>query len=453
MVRRGPARERPVRLLVRGAVWIGIYAALALAPLLVALLADPVPERRPYAVELGVACGLVAFSLIALELALVARIRAASDPFGTDVLMQLHRLAAVIALGFLVAHPLLLWRAGIVRASMFDPVSGPSAWRSGALAFWGCVALAATSLWRRRLRLPYELWRLVHRLLALVVVAAVLAHALGTGAYARSAAVSAAYWALAGLFLALAAWYLVVRPLALLRRPWEVAENRDEGADTRALVVRPVGHGGIAFEPGQFAWLTTGATPFHPQQHPISIASSAERAPDGRLEFAIKALGDWSRATVPSLAKGARVWIDGPFGAFTPDRVPAQGFVLIAGGIGIGPMRSMLLTLRDRGDPRPVLLVYAARNPSRTVFATELAELERAMPLRVVYVFEEPEPGWRGERGFVTEDVLRRHVPADPAHLQFFVCGPPPMLTALERALTALAVPQDRIHTERFDMG
>src|SRR5690606_16066534 len=170
---------------------------------------------------------------------------------------------------------------------------------------------------------------------------------------------------LAGYVLAFGAalvTYRVIRPLRMRSRPWTVVHNAAIGAGTHHLMVRPLGHSGFAFDPGQFAWLTTGRSPFSLQQHPLSIASSAEPLPDGSIEFAIRELGDWSRTVVPNLAPGGRVWVDGAFGAFTTERKAAQGFVMIAGGAGIAPMRSMLLTMRDRDDRRHVLLLYAAHD-------------------------------------------------------------------------------------------
>jgi predicted ferric reductase len=438
-------------LLLRGIVWAGAWLVLALAPLAVALLADPLDAGRPFATELGVACGFVAFALIALELALVSRLRAASEPFGTDVLMLLHRQLGLLALGFLVAHVALLARGGAGLA-LLDPLSALPLARYGAWAFLAVLAIVATSLLRRRLRLVYEAWQAVHVLGAALAVSAMLAHALAAGAYTSAPAVRAVLVLFAALFLALLLRYRLVRPLLLLRRPWEVAANRDEGADTRTLVLRPVGHAGLAFEPGQFVWLCTGRSPLLAGQHPLTISSSAEQDAERTLELSIKALGDWSRRDVPALAPGRRVWVDGPYGAFTPDRTPAQGFVLIAGGIGVTPMRSILLTLRDRGDRRPVWLFYAADRRARTVFGAELARLERELDLRLVHVFEHPEPDWQGERGYVTGAVLRRHLPPRLDHLQFFVCGPAPMMAALERDLRELGVRPGRIQTERFDM-
>jgi predicted ferric reductase len=236
------------------------------------------------------------------------------------------------------------------------------------------------------------------------------------------------------------------------RRPWEVVENRDDGASTRTLRVRPIGHDGFAFEPGQFAWLVTGASPWSSQAHPLSISSSSERGPDGSIEFSIKAVGDWSSVTVPAVPVGARVWVDGPFGAFTIDRRPAQGFVMIAGGSGIVPFRSMLLSMRDRGDRRHVVLIYAAHDESRAIFRDELAALGEAQGLDVVFVFEEPGPAWRGERGRISRDLLQRRLPPQFRRYGYFICGPAAMMDAVEPMLTGLGVPRGAIDTERFNV-
>lgn len=437
--------------LSRGLLGIGVYLGLVLGPLLAAALAPAPPVGRPFAVELGVAAGFVAFGLLSVELALVARLRAASDPFGTDVLMLVHRWMGLAALGFVAAHPLPFWGRGVGARSFVLP--GRSAVEaSGAVALWALVLLIGLALLRRRLSLSYEAWRVAHLALAVVVVAASLVHVRAIGGAVRAPLAWAVVHGWAAVFLALFVHYRLARPLLRWRRPWEVVANRDEGGDTRTLVLRPLGHRGLAFEPGQFVWLATGRTPLALDDHPISISSSAVLGADRSLELSIKALGDWSRERVPRLAPGHRVWLDGPFGAFTPDRVPAQGFVLIAGGIGITPLRSMLLTLRDRGDPRPVLLVHAAHDASRAVFAAELRRLEREMPLTLVPVREAPAPGEAAERGFVTAELLRRHLPADAGLRAFFVCGPGPMMDALEGTLAELGVPQERVRTERFDM-
>lgn len=432
---------------LRAVSWAGLYALALVFPLLVAALLDPVAAPRRFAIELAAAAGFVAWTVMTCEFGLVARLRAASKPFGTDALMRFHRLMGIAALGFLVAHVVL---SG-APASSLNPFRAGVRDGAGSLAFWAAVLLVATSVWRRRLRFPYEVWHVLHLLLSVAIVAGALLHVLDRGAYAAAPEVRAVVMGYAAVFGALLAWYRFVRPLQQWRCPWEVVENREEAGDTRTLTLRPHGHAGWAFDPGQFAWITIGRTPLG-QPHPISISSSSERPTDGTLQFSIKALGSWSGKRIPALGPGDRVWLDGPYGVFSIDAYPAQGFVLIAGGIGIAPIRSMLLTLRDRGDRRPVLLLCAAHDRSREIFADQVDRLRDELDLTVVRVYEEPGPDDAAERGYVTADVLRRHLPPWWRHAQYFVCGPGPMMDMVEAGLVELGVDDDRIQTERFDM-
>jgi predicted ferric reductase len=75
------------------------------------------------------------------------------------------------------------------------------------------------------------------------------------------------------------------------------------------------------------------------------------------------------------------------------------------------------------------------------------------MNLKVVYVLEHPCPGWRGEKGFITADVLLRNLPKHYRRFQYFVCGPKPMMDAMEKLLPEIGVQWRLVHTERFDMG
>ncbi len=434
----------------RASTILGLFVALALLPLCVAAAARHELGARDFVAALGLAAGFVAFALLALEFALVARVSWVSEPFGTDALALFHRQMGCLALAFAGAHTALLLGGGRASASFLDPLHGSWASRAGAIALWSAGLVVASALLRRKLPVSYELWRAAHRVLALVIVAGMLAHALLAGSASRASSVRFVLCSFALLVLVLVVRHRLLRPLALRRAPWEIVENRDEGASTRTLVIEPRGHAGLAFEAGQFVWLITGRSPFAREQHPLSIASSAVARERGRVELAIKALGDWSGTTVPAMRAGTRVWLDGPFGGFTPERVAAPGFVLIAGGIGITPMRSIVLTLRERRDPRPVILFHAARNRERAVFASELAALATER-FRWIAVFEERDPDPRAEAGFVDAALLARHLPAGFERWAFFVCGPPPMMDAIERALAQLSVDPERIHSERFD--
>lgn len=446
-----PHLRNGARAHTRGLPWLALYTLVVLAPAAVAVATDPYPAARPALVEASVALGLLATPIILAQFALVSRLGTTSRLFGIDALLQFHRGMGFLALGFAVLHPLLLSARGLPIAT-WSPFAGGAVTRSGAVALWALAALVVTSVLRRRLRLSYEGWRTVHLAFAVTIVAALVAHVVAVGGYGATAAGRVLLVAYVAAFAALVAGYRVLRPAAMRGRPWEVVDNAGIGAATRFLRVRPVGHAGLDFSPGQFAWLVTGGSPFSRQQHPLSMASSAERAPDGAIEFAVKALGDWSREVVPALAPGARVWVDGPFGAFTPDRVDADGLVMIAGGIGITPMRSMLLTLRDRGDRRRIVLVHAAREEAGLLFRREMEQLRDALDLGIVHVLEEPPDGWAGERGLVTRELLLRHLPPEPGRCHYFVCGPRPMMDAVERILVGAGVPRRSVDSERFDV-
>ncbi len=429
---------------MRSLAWFAVFAAIVIVPLALASVVRG-SLWGSAAVAFGAATGWLAFALLAAEFGLVTRVRAAAAAFGSDALLLFHRAMAFVALALIAAHVVAL------APRLPNPLAASPVERWGAVALWALAALTVLSLWRRQLRCAYELWLVTHRLLAAVVMAASLAHLWPL--LARDPLLRG--WVAGGytvLALGALAWQRLVRPALLARQAWEVIENRDDGGSTRTLVLRAVEHAGMRFSPGQFVWLHTRRRGLFAQEHPISIASSAELDGGRTLELSIKALGDWSRDFVPQIAPGERVRLDGPFGAFTSDGQSAERLVLVAGGIGITPMRSILLTMRDRGDRRPVTLFYAANRRARAVFASELEALRAELALELVFVFEAPEPGEECECGLLSADVLRRHLPQDLRFTQFFVCGPAPMMDAMERIAAELGLASRQLHTERFDM-
>jgi len=440
-------------LIMRGIFWFGLYVFLVTFPLLAAVLAAPRGGAPSLLANVGVGAGYLALAMMALEMALVARVRAAASAFGQDALLQFHRGMGIGAVLLLLAHPVLLVASGAYPAAILGwGTAVPWAIRLGSIAALCALAIVGTSLLRKRLRTPYEAWQVVHGVLAVTAVVVATWHASRVGRMAEVPAIRVVALGYVVLFVGVFLRYRLVRPLRLLRKPWEVVSNVVELGDARTIRLRPVGHPGFSFEPGQFAWINVGTTPFHLEQHPFSIASDGDVPPGGEIAFTIRNLGDWSGKRVPALRPGDRAWIDGPYGAFSIDRDEGPGFVLVAGGVGITPMVSMLSTMASRGDVRPVVLFYGARSEDDLTLRGTVEALQPKLSLRVVYVLEHPPEGWKGEKGFIGADVLRRHLPSQYRRFQFFTCGPPPLMDAMERALPSLGVPPERIHAERFDM-
>jgi predicted ferric reductase len=434
---------------LRGAFWIGVYLGLVFAPLF-ALLAGPTPAGAGFWWDFSIALGFAALAMMLVQFVLTARFRRATAPYGIDIIYYFHRYLAVVGFVLLVAHPLILIWDTPAMVDLLDPRFAPWYMTAGTLSLVTAAVVIATSLWRKPLRMSYDFWRVFHSAVAVAAVGFGLLHMHGVGYYTATPGKRALWLAITSSWLWLVLHMRVLRPWQLLRRPWRVTEVRPERGNAWTVTVEPEGHDGFRFEPGQFAWLTLRASPFAMKEHPFSIASSSEER--GSLRFTIKELGDFTR-TIGTVRPGETAYVDAPYGAFSIDRTPeAPGYAFIAGGIGIAPMICMLRTLADRGDERPHLLIYATSTWERTALREELEELKSRLSLRVVHVLEEPPPDWQGERGRVTLDLLERHLPADRARHEVFICGPTPMIDAVEKSLYATGVPMTRSHSELFDL-
>lgn len=433
-------------------------AAVAGLPMVLAMVVSPAlsggaaPGGRGVAVELGVALGYAALGLMAVQFALIGRLGLLSHRVGQDTLLGVHAVAGIGAAAMLLAHPIVLIVADVRYAAFFDP--RVNLLRALALSFAvvAIVALVVTSVARRRLALRYEWWRLGHAALAAMLMLVGLAHTIMVGHYTASVAVVA----LMALYtlgpLGLLGWIRVVGPLR--RRPWRVATVTKERERVWTVeLVASDDRAAIAFEPGQFAWLTLGKGPLHPRQHPFSFASSAgpKGSRQSRLAFTIKELGDFT-STIGAIEPGTRAWVEGPAGGFVlPEEAP--GAIMIAGGIGITPMMATLRTMADRGDTRPVTLVYGNETIEKAVFAAELETLARTLDLRTIHVPEKPPEDWDGQGGFIDRAMLEELLTGESiAKHHAMVCGPGPMMDAVEMALLDLGMPRDRVHSERFEM-
>jgi predicted ferric reductase len=351
-----------------------------------------------------------------------------------------------VALGFLVAHPLLLLTRTEFR-SLINPVDAPARVLWGWAAMLALLVTIAVSRWRLRIRLNYELWHVTHGVLAFVVTGAALLHTRLVGNYmARGTWKSVAWTVWIVVFMALLAYVRVWKPMWRLRRPWLIADVIEQPGDVVSLELRPERHRGMRFRAGQFAWISISGVPFTFTEHPFSLSSSSARR--DHVEFTIKALGDFTSRLAG--VRGRRAWLEGPFGNFGIGWDSAEHLVLIAGGIGVTPIMSILRTMVDVGDTRPTTLVYGNKTWDTTVFVDEIETMQDRLDLRVVHVVEQPPPDWDGPTGFISQALLEASLPADKAGVQCYVCGPPLMMAATEKALIGAGVPPRQIHAELF---
>jgi predicted ferric reductase len=183
------------------------------------------------------------------------------------------------------------------------------------------------------------------------------------------------------------------------------------------------------------------------------MSSGGEIDLTGTIQFTVRDLGDWSGQDVPKLNVGDKVWVDGPHGVFTIDNEQAQGFVLMGGGVGITPMRSIIHTMIQREDFRPVVLFFATNTEDDLTFREELDAIAKHYPnIEVVYVLAKPSPEWNGETGYLSREILEKYLPTQWKRFMYFICGPEPMMDAMEKLLVEMGVPGDQVQTERFNM-
>lgn len=434
---------------VTGLFWLGVYLTLVLAPLFVLLL-GPTPPGLGFWRDLSMALGFAGLAMMGVQFVLTARFRHATAPFGIDIIYYFHRYIGIVLLLVVIAHPVLVIADNPATLAFLNPFAGPWPMSAGVIAMLALIGVVIASLWRKTLGIAYEPWRVTHTAFSVTAVALALVHIEGVQYYLASPWQRLLWRVFALSLVAVVCYVRVVRPWQLATRPYRVTAVARERGDAWTLTLAPHGHRGFSFQPGQFAWLTLGGSPFLMQEHPFSFSSSPV-LPGGRLEFTIKELGDFTR-TIGSVPQGAVAFVDGPYGAFTIDRHPAPGYVFIAGGIGIAPIMSMLRSLAESGDRRPLLLVYAYRRWERLTFREAIADLQSRLNLTVVFVLEEPPDQWHGERGWITREVLDRHLPEDRLLRSVFVCGPEAMTQAIERQLHGLGIPASHVHSELFEL-
>ena len=192
-------------------------------------------------------------------------------------------------------------------------------------------------------------------------------------------------------------------------------------------------------ESGQFfRWRFLSATTWM-SAHPFSLSAPPE---SNCLRLTVKALGEGSRR-VQSVRVGTRVLAEGPYGAMTAQRRNRRAVLLIAGGIGITPMRALFEAIDVAGQQ--LTLLYRASSAADVVFRSELDDLARRRGARVIYlVGPSSDPA-----NALTSETLRQLIPG-LRHHDVFLCASPSLSRAVRTALPGAGLPRGQLHEEEF---
>ena len=320
-----------------GALLCTAYPLLIMTPLGVFAAFTP-NSGHGLIVEIGVDCAVVAFTILALQFVISARLRWLEAPFGLDVVLRFHRAMAMVAMSLLCIHPLLVasdegwglltsWR---VRWPLW----------AGRLALLFLFAHIAVAIFRHVIRLRYETWRLLHNVVAFLLLGLAFLHSLALGNDFESKA-ARIVWGVLPL-IAWSAWFY-----GRLARPWlsgcssyRVVSVATETPMVWTLTLEPFLTRPLHYAPGQFLFLRLHDSSVLPEEHPFSIASSP--SPDGLISLTIKEIGDFT-STVGRIKPGDLATVHGPFGRFSHVlHSNDDDLVFVAAGIGITPLMSML---------------------------------------------------------------------------------------------------------------
>lgn len=426
------------------------FLLFVLAPLII-LFIFPTPPGRSFWRDFSVALGFVGLSLAGLQFLPTTRLDAVSNVFHMDQIYATHHLLSVLSVLLIFLHPMILFVDNPLTIQLLNIFNAPFRAQAGILGLLGLLIIAITSVLRKQLHLDYDKWHWGHDFLAIGIAVFSLIHIFKVNYYTRMPAMTI-WWILqAILWTGLTLYMRVLKPLKLLKKPYEIKEVRKENADIYTLSLSPRGFNVPDFHAGQIAWLSIRTSPFSISKNPFSISSSVENKE--RLEFTIKELGDLT-STIKDLTIGETVYVEGPFGSFNIREKGINGMVLLVGGIGVAPALSIIRTMADANDQRPVYLFYADQNPSRLVCREELEMLDRKMPnFHLIYVFEDRRDHSDAYHGFITTDILDKELPMERKHYHYFICGPLPMIEAMENHLMALHIPDGHVQSERYEMA
>ena len=430
---------------------IFFYLAMVLLPLILAGLSLKPP--RSVLDELASGAGILAFAIILVEFILSGRFHSISDQVGMDATMRFHQLLARSALVLAMVHPF-LYRAPFSYQRPWDTTQQLTltenfeALTSGLFAWVLLLVLVIFAITRDQLPFKYETWRLMHGVGAALVAIFILHHTMGMGRYSRDPLLATVWLVLFSVALVSLFYVYLAKPMMRLRRPWRTTSLKPLALKTWELVIEPVGHTGLKFNAGQFVWLNVGNSVFSLKENPFSISSAP--AEGQRLEFVIKELGDFTNA-ISKTKRGTKVFVDGPYGnLFVSDR-SEPGVALIAGGVGIAPILSILRQLHHDKDKRPTLLVYGNRVEEQLAYGDEIAKLVEEHGTKLVRVLSQPTENWTGYSGLI-DATLIQEIFKTPEMKQwlFVLCGPPVMMENIEAAIIDLDVPSNQILSERF---
>jgi predicted ferric reductase len=397
----------------------------------------------------GRIAGLLSGYGVVVLVALMARLPPLERGIGADRLARWHARGGRYVVCLVVAHGLLItWgyavtaHTDVVTQTKTLLTSYPDV-LAASVAGLLLVGVGLVSMRAARKKMRYETWYYLH-FYTYLAVALAFSHQFATGAEFMSNTAARVLWG--GMYVAVATaivWYRFVTPVRQAHRhQLRVESVHRESADVISVVVRGRHLDELHAEAGQFLRWRFLTRDMWWASHPYSLSAAPT---NDRLRITVKALGDHSRR-LALVMPGTRVFAEGPYGALTTARRNRRKVLLIAGGVGITPLRALFQSIP--AAPGDLTLVYRASHDADVVFRGELEQLAQRREANMRYLI-----GRRTDLGRDPLDAasLAANVPNLRDH-DVYLCGPIGMTESVIRSLRTAGVPRRQIHHESFEL-
>lgn len=447
-----------LRLTYRHALGLG-YLILLLVPYLIAQSLD-LKFENIYRVMLSAAT-VIAMTAFFVQFPLAGRIKQVPLFANIDWGIAKHKKMGKYLGIFFFCHPLLIIAPKMLLS--FDDFSAAfMSMLTSEKLLTGLIAWAAMGIWvlsaifKDKLNMRYETWRLLHLVGFIIIITLATLHITSVGSHGQlNSLYNLLWWTLYLIVMFVFVYNYLIKPTTIKGKPFAVSAIKKISECDWQLCIESKSDQKFDFEAGQFAWINTSDSAYNLEQHPFSIA--VEENSQSQLSFIIRELGDYT-SSLGDLTLGQTVFVDGPYGSMSlAHSKHAAGITLIAGGVGIAPMLSLLKQLAKENDPRPIRLLYANKNMARMVCLVELMKLEQQMvDFRLQLFTDQPEVTSATltpylQSGFITADALDGTiVAADKADWEVYLCGPQGMMEATTKNLKQIGIAASHIHFEQL---
>lgn len=358
---------------------------------------------------------------------------------------------------FLIAAPKFLVSTDDAIHSLVKMLTEPST-LTGVIAWCLMLLWVLMSIFKDKLNMRYETWRLVHLLGFIVIATLATLHITRVGSHGQlQPQFNYLWWGLYSLSLLMLGYNYFIKPFFMKATPYKVKAVEKLSQRDWQLTIACETANAMLYQAGQFVWINSSGNAFNLEQHPFSIVSCANpNSKNTELSFVIRELGDYT-GNLASLSLDHTVYVDGPYGTMTLESTRLnRDLVLIAGGVGIAPMLSLLRELNKQQDKRDIQLIYADKNLDNMVYLDELLAFEQSMKHFKLHLLCEQVPvsspdSKQLHQGVVDEQQISR-VLSDKNSRQVgvYLCGPRAMIVNNCKQLKNQGVLTKHVHFEQL---